>query len=166
MVRRKAVTRWLTGCKRFLTGKSARFAQTATSKFFASRWSWTFPEVLPLTCCLHFSPFNWYQCGNEGINGKKRSGNSTEAFNEGVAACLTEETKIFAETNIQPLQLKCKDASQCRTDGDFVYFVRNTTDWGDRMTVMCLWEYSAEQHLSREICLKPMLELAIARTLG
>ncbi|KAF1336196.1 hypothetical protein FI667_g723, partial [Globisporangium splendens] len=119
-------------------------------------------------CPNSYNPFNWYQCGNEGIDGKKRgaSNESQTEYNEGVEPCLTEETKIFAETNVQPLHLKCKDASQCRTDGDFVYFVRNTTDWGDRMTVMCLWEYSAEQHISREICLKPMLELAIARTLA
>lgn len=122
-------------------------------------------------CVCTCSPFNWYQCGNEGVNGKKRAavtaeGNSTETFNKRIQECLSEETKIFAETNVQPLVLKCKDASQCKTDGDFVYFVRNTTDWGDRMTVMCLWEYSAEQHIAREVCLKPMLELAIARTLA
>lgn len=93
-------------------------------------------------------------------------GNSTEMYNARVEECLSEETAIFAKTNVQPLHLKCKDASQCRTDGDVVYFVRNTTDWGDRMTVMCLWEYSAVQHEAREVCLKPMLELAIARTLS
>lgn len=129
--------------------------------------------------CLS-SPFNWYQCGNEGVNGKKKAAvtqrtaadnssttnSSTADFNERISECLSEETKIFAETNVQPLHLKCKDPAQCRTDGDFVYFVRNTTDWGDRMTVMCLWEYSVSQHIAREVCLKPMLELAIARTLA
>ncbi|KAE9037840.1 hypothetical protein PR001_g6189 [Phytophthora rubi] len=34
------------------------------------------------------------------------------------------------------------------------------------MTVMCLWEYSAELRLSREICLPPMLEVYIALTLA
>lgn len=109
------------------------------------------------------SPFNWYQCGNQGISAHED--NSTATFNEGVNDCLTEDTKMFAEVNIQPLRLQCLDPTQCKTESDFVYYVRNTTDWGDRMTVMCLWEYSAEQHLSREICLKPMLELSIARTL-
>ncbi|KAI9908734.1 hypothetical protein PsorP6_003805 [Peronosclerospora sorghi] len=58
----------------------------------------------------------------------------------GVEDCLSEKTKLFADTNIQPLHLKCKKPELCRTDGDFTYFVRNATDWGDRMTVMCLWE--------------------------
>ncbi|KAI9995457.1 hypothetical protein PInf_012522 [Phytophthora infestans] len=65
-----------------------------------------------------------------------------------------------------PLHLKCKDPKLCRTDGDFEYFVRNTTDWDDRMTVMCLWEYSEAQHVAREICLPPMLEVYIALTLA
>jgi hypothetical protein len=111
------------------------------------------------------SPFNWYQCGNEGIS-SKRSGSETQEYNEGVEDCLSEETKLFADVNIQPLHLKCKDPALCRTDGDFTYFVRNTTDWGDRMTVMCLWEYSAEQHAAREMCLPPMLEVYIALTLA
>ncbi|CAI5743303.1 unnamed protein product [Peronospora destructor] len=33
------------------------------------------------------------------------------------------------------------------------------------MTVICLWEYS-EEHVAREICLPPMLEVYIARTLA
>ncbi|GLD97008.1 hypothetical protein PINS_up005691 [Pythium insidiosum] len=116
-------------------------------------------------CPNSYNPINWYQCGNEGINSQKSSFNRSNAFNEGIQACLSEETKIYAETNVQPLHLKCTDSTQCKTEGDFTYFVRNTTDWGDRMIVMCLWEYSVEQHISREICLKPMLEIDIARTL-
>lgn len=34
------------------------------------------------------------------------------------------------------------------------------------MTVMCLWEYSVELHVAREICLPPMLEEYIALTLA
>ncbi|KAL3673459.1 hypothetical protein V7S43_001170 [Phytophthora oleae] len=116
-------------------------------------------------CPNSYNPFNWYQCGNEGISSKQQ-GNETQEYNEGVKDCLSEETKLFADINIQPLHLKCKDPALCRTDGDFTYFVRNTTDWGDRMTVMCLWEYSEEQHVASEICLSPMLEVYIALTLG
>ena len=116
-------------------------------------------------CPNSYNPVNWYQCGNGGINGRRVKGNSTDTYNAGVEECLTEETQIFAKTNVQPLHLKCTDASQCKTDGDYVYFVRNTTDWGDRMTVMCVWEYSAALHTAREVCLKPMLEIGIARTL-
>lgn len=108
------------------------------------------------------SPFNWYQCGQNGISSEEIS---DDAFNPHIKDCLSEETAMFAKTNIQPLHLKCRNPARCRTDGDFVYFVRNVTDWGDRMTVMCVWEYSAEQHLARELCLDPMLELDIARTL-
>ncbi|RLN88944.1 hypothetical protein BBJ28_00024411 [Nothophytophthora sp. Chile5] len=116
-------------------------------------------------CPNSYNPFNWYQCGNEGISSQQQEGESPE-FDEAIQDCLSEETKLFADVNIQPLHLKCKDPALCRTDGDFTYFVRNTTDWGDRMTVMCLWEYSAEQHVAREICLPPMLELYIALTLA
>ncbi|GMF27272.1 unnamed protein product [Phytophthora fragariaefolia] len=114
---------------------------------------------------LSISPFNWYQCGNQCISSKSQGNESTE-YNEGVEDCLSDETKLFADVNIQPLHLKCKDPELCRTDGDFTYFVRNTTDWGDRMTVMCLWEYSAELHVAREVCLPPMLEVYIALTLA
>ncbi|KAG6976827.1 hypothetical protein JG688_00000951 [Phytophthora aleatoria] len=116
-------------------------------------------------CPNSYNPFNWYQCGNEGISSKQQ-GNETLEYNKGVENCLSDETKMFADVNIQPLHLKCKDPELCRTDGDFTYFVRNTTDWGDRMTVMCLWEYSEEQHVARERCLPPMLEVYIALTLA
>lgn len=114
-------------------------------------------------CPNSYNPFNWYQCGNEGVSS---NGDSSDDYNEGVEDCLSEETKLYANVNIQPLHLKCKDPELCRTDGDFTYFVRNTTDWGDRMTVVCLWEYSAELYVAREICLPPMLEEYIAFTLA
>ncbi|KAI9917859.1 hypothetical protein PsorP6_013275 [Peronosclerospora sorghi] len=53
-----------------------------------------------------------------------------------------------------------------RRRSDFTYFVRHTTGSGDRITVMCLWEYSQAKHMAREICLPPMLEIDIARTLA
>ncbi|KAG7400597.1 hypothetical protein PHYBOEH_005120 [Phytophthora boehmeriae] len=116
-------------------------------------------------CPNSYNPFNWYQCGNEGISSTQQ-GNKSQEYNEGVEDCLSEKTKLFADINIQPLHLKCKDPELCRTDEDFVYFVRNTTDWGDHMTVMCLWEYSAKHRVAREICLPPMLEVYIALTLA
>jgi hypothetical protein len=103
------------------------------------------------------SPFNWYQCGQ--VYG-------AHTPEEAVQDCLTDETAMFARTNVQPLRLKCRNPRKCRTDGDIEYFVHNTTDWGDRMTVMCVWEYSASQpNATRSLCLEPMLELDIARTL-
>ncbi|RQM16271.1 hypothetical protein DD237_002851 [Peronospora effusa] len=116
-------------------------------------------------CPNSYNPFSWYHCGNNGILSKWQ-GNDTKEYNEGIKDCLSNETKLFADVNIQPLHLKCKDPNLCRTDGDYTYFVRNTTDWGDRMTVMCLWEYSSEEHVAREICLPPMLEVYIAHTLA
>jgi hypothetical protein len=117
-----------------------------------------------VVCPNSYNPHNWYQCGNEGISASNGF-NRSNAFNEGIQACLSEEAKIYAKVNVQPIHLKCKDPKQCHIEEDFTYFVRNTTDWGDRMTVMCLWEYSEKQHISREICLKPMLEIDIAKTL-
>ncbi|KAI9919370.1 hypothetical protein PsorP6_017352 [Peronosclerospora sorghi] len=114
-------------------------------------------------CPNSYNPFNWYQCGKIGIS--LTQDNQTEEYNAGVEDCLSEKTKLFADTNIQSLHLKCKKPELCRTDGDFTYFVRNTTNWGDQMTVMCLWEYSQAKDIAREICLPPMLEIDIARTL-
>ncbi|DAZ93109.1 TPA: hypothetical protein N0F65_006861 [Lagenidium giganteum] len=122
-------------------------------------------------CPNSYSPHNWYQCGNSGEvvhrNGEpgarvpvpfKRS----NAFREGIESCLSAETQLYAETNIQPLHLHCTDPSYCVQSEDYVYFVRNTTEWGDRMTMMCLFEYNKNTTESSEICLPPMLLESIA----
>ncbi|RHY27624.1 hypothetical protein DYB32_006666 [Aphanomyces invadans] len=99
----------------------------------------------------YVSPFNWYQCGNNAApvvtphNGTAPSTahfNRTKAFDEGVGACLSAESRIYANVNVQPLHLECIDATACSREPNTTYFVRNTTDWGDRMTVMCVWEYN------------------------
>ncbi|KUF97413.1 hypothetical protein AM588_10011576 [Phytophthora nicotianae] len=125
-------------------------------------------DMATTTCCIPLKGGRNRNMEGEFFSHRSMSieGGHAMEYNEGVEDCLSEETKTFADVNIQPLQLKCKDPELCRVDGDFTYFVRNTTDWGDRMTVMCLWEYSEKQHVAREICLPPMLEVYIARTLA
>ncbi|KAF0695858.1 Aste57867_13378 [Aphanomyces stellatus] len=130
-----------------------------------------------VVCPNSYNPFNWYQCGNNAAPvvapptnvtvpaNATRAFNRTKAFDEGVEACLSDESKIYASVNVQPLHLRCTDATQCSVDPNTTYFVRNTTDWGDRMTVMCVWEYNPVQNTSHDFCLKPMLEVDIARTL-
>ncbi|KAF0742966.1 hypothetical protein AaE_008574 [Aphanomyces astaci] len=123
---------------------------------------------------IYICPFNWYQCGNNAAspvvtphNDTTSSSslfNRTKAFDEGVGACLSEESRIYAHVNMQPLRLECVDRTACSLEPNTTYFVRNTTDWGDRMTVMCVWEHNLHTP-SREFCLKPMLEVDIARTL-
>ncbi|ETW02299.1 hypothetical protein H310_05847 [Aphanomyces invadans] len=127
-----------------------------------------------VVCPNSYNPFNWYQCGNNAApvvtphNGTAPSTahfNRTKAFDEGVGACLSAESRIYANVNVQPLHLECIDATACSREPNTTYFVRNTTDWGDRMTVMCVWEYNPRLESSRDFCLKPMLEVDIARTL-
>ncbi|RHY11349.1 hypothetical protein DYB25_010356 [Aphanomyces astaci] len=127
-----------------------------------------------VVCPNSYNPFNWYQCGNNAAspvvtphNDTTSSSslfNRTKAFDEGVGACLSEESRIYAHVNMQPLRLECVDRTACSLEPNTTYFVRNTTDWGDRMTVMCVWEHNLHMP-SREFCLKPMLEVDIARTL-
>ncbi|OQR93357.1 hypothetical protein THRCLA_08461 [Thraustotheca clavata] len=130
-------------------------------------------------CPNAFNPTNWYQCGNDAepvvsptnatTNATRttnvNSFNRTNAFSGGINACLSKEAQIYAQINYQPLHLHCIDVNQCDTSPNTTYFVKNTTDWGDRMTVVCVWEFNSITHQSNAFCLKPMLELAIAKTL-
>ena len=116
-------------------------------------------------CPNSYSPHNWYQCGNSGEVIHANAGGArlplpfkrSNAFRTGVESCLSDETKIYAKTNIQPLHLKCTDPEFCLEQEDYIYFVRNTTEWGDRMHTMCLFEYNSANETSSEICLPPML---------
>jgi len=45
----------------------------------------------------------------------------------------------------------------CKTSSDYVYFARNMTGWGDRMELICLFEYNIASKNASEICLPPML---------
>ncbi|EQC31798.1 hypothetical protein SDRG_10587 [Saprolegnia diclina VS20] len=131
-----------------------------------------------VVCPNSYNPFNWYQCGNDAepvVAPRNMSSvttappteaafNRTKAFNGGINACLSKETLVYAEINYQPLHLVCLDERQCSKAANVTYFVKNTTDWGDRMTIMCVWEYSPALE-ARAFCLKPMLEVDIAKTL-
>ena len=108
-------------------------------------------------------PYNWYQCGNsKPVTHGSTGFNRSRAFNEGIDACLSAETKLYADTNIQPLHLRCRDEAFCKTDPEHVYFVRNTTEWGDRMTMMCVFEHNNITSAARDFCLPPMLIQKIA----
>lgn len=133
-------------------------------------------------CPNSHSPYNWYQCGNadevtEGhrtTTGSTRiplpnhgaSFNRSHAFQEGIDSCLSEETQIYANTNIQPLHLKCTDATYCQVNPNVTYFVRNMTEWGDRMTMMCMFEFDErgkDQDHHRDFCLPPLLVRSVAK---
>ncbi|OQR91602.1 hypothetical protein ACHHYP_04536 [Achlya hypogyna] len=111
------------------------------------------------------SPTNWYMCGNADELLVTPGNGTAKSYNKGVEDCLSETTRGFAAMNVQALELACTDASQCTVDADTTYFVRNSTDWGDRMTLMCVWEYNAKAGTARDYCLLPMLENQLARTL-
>ncbi|TMW61485.1 hypothetical protein Poli38472_012676 [Pythium oligandrum] len=121
-------------------------------------------------CPNSYRPDNWYQCGQDGevIHARSNSGARvplplTRRENvTGIEECLSEETKLYAETNIQPLHLECTDEAYCKTGAEYTYFARNATEWGDRMQVMCFLEYNTASKVASELCLPPMLMEKIA----
>ncbi|RHY29002.1 hypothetical protein DYB32_005537 [Aphanomyces invadans] len=118
-------------------------------------------------CPNSYNPTNWYACGGTDDNADLVSPtNATEkvVFNKGVEDCLSNTTRMFAKTMVQTLELKCSDATKCTVSDDVTYYVRNTTDWGDRMTLMCVWEHNVKVGSARDFCLIPMLEQNLAAT--
>jgi len=88
----------------------------------------------------------------------------SNANQPGVKSCLSQETRLFAATNIQPLHLKCTNQDYCNTDEDtFTYFAQNMTDWGDRMVRMCMFEYNEKTKDSRNFCLPPHTVVEIGK---
>ncbi|EQC42579.1 hypothetical protein SDRG_00309 [Saprolegnia diclina VS20] len=116
-------------------------------------------------CPNSYNPTNWYMCGNADELLVTPGSNGTTSYNKGIEDCLSVTTQGFAKMNVQPLELACTDSSQCLVNADTTYFVRNTTDWGDRMTLMCVWEYNPKAGTARDYCLVPMLDSQLARTL-
>ncbi|ETV64213.1 hypothetical protein, variant [Aphanomyces astaci] len=118
-------------------------------------------------CPNSYNPTNWYACGGTDNNAdlvSPTNATATVVYNKGIEDCLTDTTRMFAKTNVQTLDLKCSDATQCKVSDDVTYYVRNTTDWGDRMTLMCVWEHDAKTGSARDFCLIPMLEQNLAAT--
>ncbi|KAG9402543.1 hypothetical protein AC1031_007153 [Aphanomyces cochlioides] len=100
-------------------------------------------------CPNSFNPFNWYMPSeDDGL--------------EGIASCLSDDSTEYAKLNRQPLHLECIDDEICVPGR--VYFAKNRTTWGDRMHIMCFWEYDSVKKTSRHLCLKPMLQEAISDT--
>ncbi|RLN99890.1 hypothetical protein DYB28_012959, partial [Aphanomyces astaci] len=94
-------------------------------------------------------PFNWYvPTQDDGL--------------VDIAACLSDDSVQYAALNRQPLHLTCVDDAYCVPGR--VYFAKNRTSYGDRMHVMCFWEYDPTDKSSKHLCLPPMLQETIART--
>lgn len=123
-------------------------------------------------CPNSHNPENWYQCGDFGevIQRNADSGvrvplaltKSTGVFKEAFESCLSEETELYAKTNLQPLHLRCTDSTYCNEDSNVTYFARNSTDYGDRMQIMCFYEYNTLTKNASELCLPPLLVQQIA----
>ncbi|ETP44392.1 hypothetical protein F442_09005 [Phytophthora nicotianae P10297] len=128
-------------------------------------------------CPNSYDPENWYQCGNtaEVINARRHGDpgmniplpiKHSTTISGGVESCLSEETELYARVSLQPLHLRCTDPNFCVVSDDFTYFVRNSTQWGDRMLRMCLFEYNTATQNSTELCLPPILAQKIAYVLS
>ncbi|KAF1326891.1 Hect e3 ubiquitin, partial [Globisporangium splendens] len=128
-------------------------------------------------CPNSHNPENWYQCGDfgevilrNGDSGVKvplpLSRSEVGEFKEGIESCLSEETELYAKTNFQPLHLRCTDPSYCLEDKNITYFARNMTEYGDRMQILCLYEYNTVSKNASEICLPPLLVQQIAYVLS
>lgn len=129
-------------------------------------------------CPNSHDPTNWYQCGDSGEvihrtagdarvplapgSTRSRVGNATD----GIDACLSAETALYAKTNLQPLHLRCTDAFYCDDSANVTYFARNATDYGDRMLVMCFYEHNAATQTTNTLCLPPLLVQQIAYILS
>lgn len=124
-------------------------------------------------CPNSHSPDNWYQCGDFGEVIQRNADSGTRVplplsrssvgnFTEGIESCLSAETQLYAKTNLQPLHLRCTDASYCVEDANVTYFVRNSTDYGDRMQIMCFYEHNVATNATNELCLPPLLTQQIA----
>ncbi|RHY28472.1 hypothetical protein DYB25_005728 [Aphanomyces astaci] len=102
-----------------------------------------------VVCPNSFNPFNWYvPTQDDGV--------------VDIAACLSDDSVQYAALNRQPLHLTCVDDAYCVPGR--VYFAKNRTSYGDRMHVMCFWEYDPTDKSSKHVCLPPMLQETIART--
>ncbi|KAF0695860.1 Aste57867_13380 [Aphanomyces stellatus] len=98
-------------------------------------------------CPNSANPFNWYTpTEDDGLTD--------------IAACLSPDSVQYAALNRQPLHLTCDDLDLCVEGRQ--YFAKNRTAWGDRMHIMCFWEYEPATNSSRHLCLPPMLREAIA----
>ncbi|KAI9980728.1 hypothetical protein PInf_010047 [Phytophthora infestans] len=128
-------------------------------------------------CPNSYDPENWYQCGNTAaVIDARRHGDPgmniplpikrSPTVGGGVESCLSEETELYARVSLQPLHLRCTDPNYCVVSEDYTYFVRNTTQWGDRMLRMCLFEYNMATKSSTELCLSPKLAQKIAYVLS
>ncbi|CAH0515588.1 unnamed protein product [Peronospora belbahrii] len=130
-------------------------------------------------CPNSYNPENWYQCGNtaEVIDSRYDGGGDaglniplpmkrSSTVRGGIESCLSKETELYAKVNLQPLHLHCTDSSLCVVSNEYTYFVRNTTQWGDHMLRMCLFEYNTMTSTSSEVCFPPLLAQKIAYVLS
>ncbi|KAL4158900.1 hypothetical protein PRNP1_004674 [Phytophthora ramorum] len=91
--------------------------------------------------------------------------------NDSVCPGLTSESRTANPLSLTIKKMDtyydaCTDPNFCLVSDDYTYFVRNTTQWGDRMLRMCLFEYNTATSNSTELCLPPMLAQKIAYVLS
>ncbi|OQS01573.1 hypothetical protein ACHHYP_00561 [Achlya hypogyna] len=107
------------------------------------------------------SPLNFYACGNAAVNASLNP--STATYDAAFKPCADPKIEMFANVSKQPLHLNCVDEVQCRSNA--TYFVKNSTDYGDKMYKFCLWEYTLATNTTRDLCLKPNRLDGIAKVL-
>ncbi|KAF0695861.1 Aste57867_13381 [Aphanomyces stellatus] len=110
------------------------------------------------------SPMNYYACGNAPVNASLNL--STPTWNAGILPCLEDKTAMFANVSKQALHLNCTDSTQCNVGDNFVYFTKNSTDYGDKMMKFCFWELNTATNSTRDVCLKPNRLVGIAKALA
>jgi len=94
------------------------------------------------------NPRNWYACGGGSIQTP-----------EIVADCVTQmQNSATAKALYQPYHLLCRDGGvkkECMVDGVHTYYLLNSTDYGDDLTLMCFLEYNTATQQAMPICLNP-----------
>ncbi|KAH9120615.1 hypothetical protein AeMF1_007303 [Aphanomyces euteiches] len=120
-------------------------------------------------CPNSANPNNWYTCqGTVGViqqhvfTGESPTKVMTKvAVNATGDMCLSNLTRLDAESQLSPLRLQCLDSSRC--DPSLTYFTRNISLVGDQFNVICLFEYNPAG-TSHDVCLPPLLIADIAHT--
>ncbi|KDO22185.1 hypothetical protein SPRG_12681 [Saprolegnia parasitica CBS 223.65] len=113
-----------------------------------------------ILCPNSHSPMNFYACGNAAVVGANAT--TTSTWHAGFGPCMEPKIEMFANVSKQPLHLDCS-ADMCRANA--TYFVKNSTDYGDKMYNFCLWELDHATNATRDLCLKPNRLDGIAKEL-
>jgi len=108
-----------------------------------------------LLCPNSADPRNWYSCGG--------GGNGTDLSN--AQYCMGSQVQPTAAAKYQPATLMCRPNQTECTQG-MLYFLMNSTVYGDDLNLMCFLEYNPSTNSASDMCLRPRPTDAISTVFG